>query len=69
LRIEVGEDAHGQVDLAAGWRSYEVPLTGSVRGGLTDVVLVPRGHESPGAFASERRELSIAVDFLTFGEV
>ena len=68
LRIEVGDEARGQVEVAAGWRSYEVPIVGRVRGGVTDVRLVPCGHESPGPLASEQRELSLAVDFLVFGE-
>jgi hypothetical protein len=68
LRIEVGDEARGQIEVAAGWRSYEVPIVGRVRAGVTDVRLVPCGHESPGPLASEQRELSLAVDFLVFGE-
>jgi hypothetical protein len=66
LRIQIGQDAHAAVDLQPGWRSYVVPLVGSVPGGLTDVVLVPSGYESPGARAAERRELSVAVDVIGF---
>ena len=40
----------------------------SLQGHDTDVRLVPCGHESPGPLASEQRELSLAVDFLVFGE-
>src|SRR6185369_3578599 len=35
LRIEVGDEARGQVEVAAGWRSYEVPIVGRVRPGVT----------------------------------
>jgi hypothetical protein len=67
LRVQVGPDARGQVDLAPGWRTYELDLSGSVAGGLTDVVLVPSGYESPGALTAERRELSVALDAIGFG--
>ena len=66
LRIQIGADAHGIVDLQPGWRSYDAALVGSVPGGLTDVVLIPSGHESPGLLGAERRELSVAVDVIGF---
>ena len=68
LRVLIGDRARAVVDLATGWRSYTAAVDGPVTGGVTDVVLQPAGHERPGLLASDRRELSIAVDVLVFGE-
>jgi hypothetical protein len=68
LRLRIGDRAHAVVDLTAGWRSYSANVEGRVSGGVTDVVLQPAGHERPGLLTPDRRELSIAVDVLVFGE-
>jgi hypothetical protein len=68
LRVRIGDDAHAVVDLSEGWRSYAVPIEGRVAGGVTDIVLQPAGHERPGLWTADRRERSIAVDVLIFGE-
>jgi len=68
LRVRIGDDAHALVDLSAGWRSYAVPIEGRVAGGVTDIVLQPAGHERPGLLTADRRERSVAVDVLIFGE-
>jgi hypothetical protein len=68
LRLRIGDDAHAVVDLSAGWRSYEVPIAGRVVGGVTDVIFQPAGHERPGLLTPDRRQLSIAVDVLIFGD-
>lgn len=68
LRVRIGEQAHAVVALAPGWRTYQAPIDGHVPGGVTDVVLEPAGYRRPGPFAADRRELSLAVDFVVFGE-
>jgi hypothetical protein len=68
LRVRIGEQAHAVMTLAPGWHSYEAPIDGHVPGGVTDVVLEPAGYRRPGPFATDRRELSLAVDFVVFGD-
>lgn len=67
LRVAVGESESATVDLEPGWRSYDVPLHGSVAGGPTTVVLKPAGYLRPRPFRRETRELSVAVDAIVFG--
>lgn len=68
LRVRIGDHAYAIVDLSAGWRSYAVTIQGPVAAGVTDIVLQPAGHERPGLLTADRRERSIAVDVLIFGE-
>ena len=67
LRLAVGESASATVDVQPGWRTYDVPLHGSVAGGPTTVVLQPAGYVRPRPFRRETRELSVAVDGIGFG--
>jgi hypothetical protein len=67
LRLAVGESASAAVDLEPGWRTYDVPLHGSLPGGPTTVVLQPAGYLRPRPFRPETRELSVAVDAIVFG--
>jgi hypothetical protein len=67
LRLAVGESASATVDLEPGWRTYAVPLHGTVAGGPTTVVLQPAGYVRPRPFRRETRELSVAVDGIVFG--
>ena len=64
LRVELGPSAWAELDLTPGWRSYAAPIHGRVEGGEALVVLKPLGHRRPGRFATERRELAVAVDWL-----
>lgn len=68
MRVRVGSRAEALVDLMPGWRTYEAALEGEVEGGSTTVVLQPAGRFEPGAFDHERREVSVAVDWVAFGE-
>jgi hypothetical protein len=67
FRLKVGESASGTVDVQPGWRTYDVPLHGSVAGGPTTVVLQPAGYLRPRPFRRETRDLSVAVDGIVFG--
>jgi hypothetical protein len=69
LEVEVGPDVRAEIDLRPGWRTYEVPLSGPVPRGPTTLVLRPAGHHVPSRFARERRELSVAVDWIGFGSM
>jgi hypothetical protein len=67
LRLAVGDSASATVDLEPGWRTYDVPLHGSVAGGPTLVVLQPARYLRLRPFRRETRELSVAVDGIVFG--
>jgi len=68
LTVTIGETASALVELRPGWRSYAVPVSGVVTGGVTSVVLRPAGHRRPRAFDRERRPLSVAVDAIAFDQ-
>ena len=64
LEVAIGTAAAATLDVQPGWRVYAGPLAGTVEEGPATIVLRPRGHRRPGAFAADRRPLSIAIDVL-----
>src|SRR6185295_19860579 len=68
LGIAIGPSAHATVTVAAGWRTYETAVEGTVSGGSTTIVLRPSGYHRPGVFDRERRDLALAIDGIAFGD-
>jgi len=64
LRIAVGPAAAAVVVVAPGWREYDVPVTGRVAGGPTTLTFRPAGHRRPGRLDPDRRESSVALDWI-----
>jgi len=68
LAIAIGASARATVTVAAGWRTYEAAVDGTVSGGPTTIILRPSGYHKPGVLDRERRELAVAVDGIAFGD-